>query len=183
MSNGQAWRVLTWYARYVFNRLEWQHTLSIGLFSLWAMTVAFVDYPLYVETRALSSRLARPIRLDAATRKPASQRDMPRDLVKEFVASLPEFQQYPEQLRALNDLVDRNGIAARHIDYRYERVPSLAIQKLALQMELSGQEIPLRKFMQVALNSFSNLSIASLSFAKAADGGASAELRLEKAKE
>jgi hypothetical protein len=179
MTLRQVWRVITWYVKYGFNHLEWQHTLAIGLIALWMMTVTIVDYPLYIETRTLSAQLAGRSRRDATMQQPDPRKDMSRDLVKDFIASLPEYRRYPEQLRALVELVDKGGITARRIDYQYERIPSLPIQKLVLHLELGGDEMQQRKFMQTSLNTFSNLSIARLSFAKGAEVGSNAELKLD----
>ena len=83
------------------------------------------------------------------------------------------------QLRALNLLADQHGVVVARVDYRYEPLTGLPIQRLVLRMDAQGQDLPLRSFLQAMLNAFPNLSIARLAYAKATDGSLKVDQALE----
>jgi hypothetical protein len=180
MNGKRQWRIILWRIRYVLALAEWQHVAGFGLLSFWVLTLCVVDYPLYRETQALSSRLTASRTARATRPKPASSPDQePRNLAAGFVASLPAYETYPKQLNTLTDLAGKNGVAVIRIDYRYESLPELPIRKLMLHLDLSGNETQLRELLRTLLNTFPNLSVARLAYTKAADPGATMEQRLD----
>ena len=177
--NGERMRQrVSWHLACGLNRVEWQHTAAMGLLALWVMLIGTIDYPLHTETRRVRLQLASRLALEPARPRSAVQQLAPRDLGREFAAALPEFEKYPEQLRALNLLADKHGVVVS-IDYRYEQMPALPIAKLALRMDVRGDEVQQRSFLQTTLNTFSNLSVARLAYAKRTDGVATIEQKLE----
>lgn len=179
MNIKRSWAIFCWYLRYGVNRLERQHIFVIGLFLLWTMMLTFVDWPLHVENGRLDSQRLIFTQLHAKHRKPVSQDAPPQDLTKEFTASLPISGKYSEQLRALIDMADKYGVTVSRIDYKYELLPALPIQRLALRMQASASELQQRRFMRAALNAFANLAIARLAYAKGKEAAVNAEYRLE----
>jgi len=178
--NGKKLRqIVSWHLACVLNRVKWQHTTAMGLLALWAMLVGTIDWPLHVETRQMTLQLAQHTALEPTRPPPAAQQLAPRDLTHEFMASLPGFEKYPEQLRELNLLADKSSVVIMRIDYRYEQMPALPIRKLTLRMDLRGDEAQQRRFLQATLNAIPNLSIARLAFAKSADGAATVEQKLD----
>ncbi|WP_287183049.1 hypothetical protein [Paraburkholderia sp.] len=95
------------------------------------------------------------------------------------MASLPEFEKYADQLRALNLLADKTRVVITRIDFRYDQVPALPVRKLALRMNVRGDEAQQRRFLQTMLNAFPNLSVARLAFAKGTDGIIQVEQKLD----
>ncbi|MFL9903455.1 hypothetical protein PQR71_35885 [Paraburkholderia fungorum] len=172
-------QIISWYIACVLNRLKWQHTAAIGLLALWAMLIGTIDWPLHVETRRMTLRLAQHMALEPTRPRSAAQQSGPRDLTHEFMASLPEFEKYAEQLRELNLLADKSSVVIMRIDYRYEQMPALPIKKLTLHMDIRGDEAQQRRFLQTTLNALPNLSVARLAFAKSADGATKVEQKLD----
>ncbi|MGA7817959.1 hypothetical protein [Caballeronia sp.] len=178
--NGKKLRqIVSWHIACGFDRLEWQTTTAVGLVILWATLICVINSPLHAETQQMKLRLAPHIALERA--KPASVKpdSAPRDLTHDFVASLPEFDKHSEQLRALNSLADKNSVVITRIDYRYEQLPALPIKKLALHMDVKGDEAQQRRFLQTTLNAFPNLSVARLAYAKNADGATKLDQKLD----
>jgi hypothetical protein len=170
---------VSWHIACGLDRLEWQYTTAVGLVLLWATLIFAVNSPLHAETRRMTLRLASHIALERA--KPGSGKPEPaaRDLTRDFVASLPEFDTHPEQLRALNSLADKNSVVITRIDYRYEQLPGLPIKKLALRMDVKGDEAQQRRFLQTTLNAFPNLSVARLAYAKNTDGATRLDQKMD----
>ncbi len=168
-----------WYLACGVKRVAWQHTTAMGLLALWVALIATVDWPLRAETRHMTSQLARHAASGPAQPRRATPRSAPRDLTHEFVASLPEFEKYADQLRALNLLADKTRVVITRIDFRYDQVPALPVRKLALRMNVRGDEAQQRRFLQTMLNAFPNLSVARLAFAKGTDGIIQVEQKLD----
>lgn len=172
-------QIVAWHFACVLNRVKWPHTVAMGLLALWAMLIGTIDWPLHVETRQMTLQLVQHMSREQAKPHPTVQQLAPRDLTHEFVASLPEFEKYPEQLRELNLLADKSSVVITRIDYRYEQMPTLPIRKLALRMDIRGDEAQQRRFLQTTLNAIPNLSVARLAFAKSADGATKVEQKLD----
>jgi hypothetical protein len=183
MGTTVSWKKLrprfSWYIACGLDWFEWQYTIAAGLVLLWAMLTCAIDFPLHADTRQMTSRLAPHIALERARPSVAKLDSAPRDLTRDFVASLPEFDKHVEQLRALNSLADKNGVVITRIDYRYEQLPVLPIRKLALRMDVKGDEAQQQSFLRTTLNAFPNLSIARLAYAKNADGAAKLDQKLD----
>jgi hypothetical protein len=178
--NGKSLRqIVFWHLACVLNQVKWQHITAIGLLALWAMLIGTIDWPLHVQTRQMTMQPAQHTAPAPTSPRRAGQQLAPRDLTHEFLASLPEFEKYPEQLRELNLLADKSSVVIMRIDYRYEQMPALPIKKLTLRMDLKGDEAQQRRFLQTTLNAMPNLSVARLAFAKRADGTASVEQKLD----
>lgn len=172
-------QTISWYIACSVDWLEWQYTIAAGLVLLWATLICAIDYPLHADSREMTLRLAPHIVLERAKTRSTKLASTPRDLAHEFVASLPEFNEHVEQLRALNLLADKNSVVITRIDYRYEQLPALPIRKLALRMDVIGDEAQQQSFLRTTLNAFPNLSVARLAYAKNADGVAKLDQKLD----
>jgi hypothetical protein len=179
MIGKRPWQILAWHLGYRLNAAGWQHVVAIGLLTLGLLLLVVVDYPIYVQTRQLASALAAQSALKIARRESPAQIDVHRDVAKEFVNSLPTFDKNPEQLRALTQLAEKTGIAVLRIDYRYEHLPTLTIRRIALHLDLSGGEMQQQRLLRLLLNTFPNLSVVRLAYAKSADPGASVDQKLD----
>src|SRR6266404_9244910 len=124
---------LFWYLACSMNRAEWQHTTAISLLALWAALIAAVDWPLRAETRQMTWQLTRQAASALTQPRPTTPPSAPRDLTHEFVRSLPEFEKYADQLRALNLLADKTSVVVTRVDYRYDQLPALPVKRLALR--------------------------------------------------
>jgi hypothetical protein len=172
-------QIVSWYFACGLDWLEWQYTVAVGLVLLWAMLICVIDSPLHAETRQMTSRVAPHIALERAKPHSAKLDSTPDDLAHDFVASLPEFNNHIEQLRALNSLADKSSVVITRIDYRYEQLPALPIRKLTLRMDVRGDEAQQHSFLRTTLNALPNLSVARLSYAKNADGAAKVDQKLD----
>ncbi|MFL9867544.1 hypothetical protein PQR67_25495 [Paraburkholderia fungorum] len=171
--------IILWYLACVLNRVEWQHTTAMGLLALWATLIGTIDWPLQVETRQMTLRLSQHMVPEPTKPRSGAQQSTPRDVTQEFMASLPEFEKYAEQLRELNSLADKSSVVIVRIDYRYEQMPALPIRKLTLRMDVRGDEAQQRKFLQTMLNAIPNLSVARLAFIKSTDSVSKVEQKLD----
>ena len=173
-------RIVSWYIACGLDWFEWQYTIAAGLVLLWATLICAIDSPLHADTRLMTSRLAPHVAVEGAKPRLAKlDSSAPRDLARDFAASLPEFKEHIAQLRALNSLADKNSVVITRIDYRYEQVPALPIRKLALRMDVKGVEAQQQSFLRMTLNTFPNLSVARLAYAKNADGVANLDQKLD----
>ncbi|WP_156811076.1 MULTISPECIES: hypothetical protein [Cupriavidus] len=180
MNRRHVLHVVSWRGNWVWGRIGPHHLVIAGLLTLWVSLILAIDYPLLRETRQLAKQLAsvpEPGRERPSTAKAAQAG--PRQIAKEYAATLPAFDAYPGQLRALNLLADQHGVVVARVDYRYEPLTGLPIQRLVLRMDAQGQDLPLRSFLQAMLNAFPNLSIARLAYAKATDGSLKVDQALE----
>ncbi|QIE27508.1 hypothetical protein SBC1_56140 (plasmid) [Caballeronia sp. SBC1] len=173
-------RIVSWHIACVLDWFKWQYTIAAGLVLSWATLICAIDSPLHADTQLMTSRLAPHVAFERA--KPRSAKldsSAPRDLARDFAASLPEFKEHIAQLRALNSLAEKNGVVITRIDYRYEQLPALPIRKLALRMDVRGDEAQQQSFLRTTLNTFPNLSVARLAYAKNADGAAKLDQKLD----
>lgn len=170
---------LSWYIKCSLSRMKWQHTVAFGLLSLWALLIGVVDLPLRAEVRKMGAQLSSYISQPSINLFTTERNSVERDLSNEFIASLPEFEKHLDELRALNVLADKADVLITRTDYHYEQISTLPIRKLSLRMEVSGDDAQQRRFLQTMMNSFPNLSIARLAYAKRADGSARIEQKLD----
>jgi hypothetical protein len=177
MSRQRILQVVSWRGTWLLNRLKSPHITVTALLALWALLIGTIDYPLFKETRRMALQLA-SIPAPAPVR-PAARQAGPRNLAKEFAATLPEFDAYPDQLRDLHTLADKHGIVITRADYRYELLAELPIEKLAMHMDINGPDEAHRRFLQAMLNALPNLSIARLAYAKSTDGSTKVEQKLD----
>jgi len=177
MKHRHAWQVLSWRCAWALDQLRPAHLVVAGLFGLWASSIIAIDYPLLRETRQMAMQLASIS--EPAQERTATAKTQPPNVAKEFAAALPKFDAYPDQLRALNTLADKNGVVIARVDYRYEPLKALPIKRLAMRMHIEGQDLQQRRFLQAMLNAFPNLSIARLAYTKSADGSPKIDQMLE----
>lgn len=176
MSHRYALQVASWRATWLLNRLQSPRIAVAALLVLWALLIGAIDYPLFKQTRRMAMQLA-SIPTPASI-KPAARKTGPRDPAMEFASTLPELDTYPEQLRDLNTLADQHGVVITRIDYRYEPLARLPIERLAMHMEITGSVEAQRRFLQAMLNGLPNLSVARLAYAKNTDGSMKIEQKL-----
>lgn len=179
MNGRRWWQSSVWRIRHALNAAQWHHITAIGLLVFSALVLAVIDYPLYVETRRLTSQFDARSALNANERKPVMRKNSSRDSVQAFIASLPSFDSYPAQLHSFAKLADKNTVRIIRIDYQYERIAALPIKKLILHLELRGGETQQREFLRVALNTFPNLSVTRLAYTKSADPVAIVDEKLD----
>ncbi|WP_175954811.1 hypothetical protein [Burkholderia sp. BCC0405] len=177
MSRQRILQIVSWRGTWLLNRLQSPHVTVTALLALWALLTGTIDYPLFKETRRMAMQLASIP--EPAPVGPAARKAEPRNLAKEFAATLPEFDAYPDQLRDLHALADKHGIVITRADYRYELLAELPIEKLAIHMDINGPDEAHRRFLQAMLNALSNLSIARLAYAKSTDGSTKVEQKLD----
>lgn len=179
MNGKRSWRLSVWRLRHTMHGAEWHHLTVIGFLSFWALVTATINYPLYVETRQLTSQFSTYSVPNMKDPGPTAHERNTRDIAKEFVASLPVSESYPVQLRALAQLADKTAVVVTRVDYRYEDIPALSVRKLTLHLELRGGEAQQRRLLQTALNTFPNLSVVRLSYTKGTDPGSNVEEKLD----
>lgn len=177
MNRRRLWQVVSWHCARVSNGIRSAHFLVAGLLALWLSLIVAIDCPLRTETRRLALQLA--AMPEPGRGRPAAAGAEPRDVAKEFAATLPAFDAYADQLRALHTLADQNSVLVARVDYRYEPLKDLPIRRLVMRMGVTGQDLQQRSFLLAMLDAFPNLSIARLAYAKSTDGLPQLEQSLE----
>ncbi|AOK62453.1 hypothetical protein WK43_03160 [Burkholderia ubonensis] len=173
----QALQMASWRCSWLLNQLKTGQIAAASLIVLWASLVITVDFPLLRETRQMTMQLtsipepkrARPAALDTA----------PRYSAKDFIVALPEYDTYPDQLRDLNVLADKSGVVVTRVDYQYVTLTALPIERLVMHMAIKGTDLQQRRFLQAMLNTFPNLSIARLAYAKNPNDSMKIEQKLD----
>lgn len=177
MTHRHAWQVLSWRCAWAVDQLRPAHLVVAGLFALWTSLTIAIDYPLLAETRQMTMQLASIP--EPAQERPTAAKSQPSNVAKEFAAALPKLDAYPDQLRELNTLADKNGVVVARVDYRYEPLKALPINRLVMRMDIKGENLQQRRFLQAMLNAFPNLSIARLAYTKRTDGSLKIDQMLE----
>ncbi|WP_175873180.1 hypothetical protein [Burkholderia sp. BCC0397] len=177
MKHRHAWQVLSWRCAWALDQLRAAHLVVAGLLALWASLIIAIDYPLLRETRQMAMQLASIP--EPAQEQSTAAKTQPPNAAKEFAATLPEFDAYPDELRELNTLADKSGVVVARVDYRYDPLKALPIKRLVMRMDIKGQDLQQRRFLQVMLNTFPNLSIARLAYTKSTDGSLNVDQMLE----
>lgn len=177
MNRRQALQSMSWSCSVLLNHLTTSQIVAVSLIALWTSLVIAVDYPLLRETQRMTTQL-RPTP-EAAQRQPTERSAERHDVAKGFVASLPDYDAYPAQLRDLNILADKSGVVVTRADYQYEALTAAPIKRLTMRMATTGAEAQQRRFLQAMLNTFPNLSVARLAYSKAPNDSAKVEQKLE----
>lgn len=172
-------RIVSWHIACVLDWFKWQYTIAAGLVLSWATLICAIDSPLHADTQLMTSRLAPHVAFERA--KPRSAKldsSAPRDLARDFAASLPEFKEHIAQLRALNSLAEKKW--RRHYAHRLpvRTVARAADQEARLTHGCEGRRSA-ATFLRTTLNTFPNLSVARLAYAKNADGAAKLDQKLD----
>jgi len=170
-------RTISWRWAWALNRVDSIHIVAVGLLALWASLILTIDYPLLRETQQMSLQLASIP--EPAYGPTTASKSEPRNSVDAFYAALPEFDTYPDQLRALNALAEKSGVVIERVDFQYEPLTKLPIKKLAMRMFITGTAAQQRRFLPALLNAFPNLSIARLAYSKSTDGSMKIDQKLD----
>lgn len=177
MTRGQVLRVATWYGKAWLDQLTPLQIVAISFVVMWLATVAMIDYPLLLDTRQLAIQSAASAK--SAREHPASKTVARRYIEKDFIATLPEYETYPDTLRDVDMLADKSGVIIKRVDYQHAGLTGLPIKRVVMRMALKGSEVQFRRFLQAMLNSYPNLSIVRLAYAKAANAPDKIEQKLD----
>ena len=148
------WRVSRWHFAFAASRMSGQRLAASGLLCLWITVLIVIDLPLQAETRKITAQLTDDRAHGPEEPPHASPQSAPDDITREFIVSLPAFSKSVSQLRALDELADRSGVAITSAHYRYEHLSRLPLVKVALSIVVQGEEKQQRRFLQTALNGF-----------------------------
>ncbi|KVM51464.1 hypothetical protein WJ58_21700 [Burkholderia ubonensis] len=173
----QALQMVSWRCSWLLNQLKTGQIAAASLIVLWTSLVITVDYPLLRETRQMTMQLTSIP--EPKRERPAALDTVPRYSAKDFIVALPEYDTYPDQLRDLNILADKSGVVIMRVDYQYVTLTALPIERLVMRMAIKGTDLQQRRFLQAMLNTFPNLSIARLAYAKNPNDSMKIEQKLD----
>ncbi|WP_124823692.1 hypothetical protein [Burkholderia stagnalis] len=177
MNRQQVLQMVSWRCSWLLNQLRTCQIAAASLIVLWALLVSTVDYPLLRETRQMTMQLTSIP--EPKRERPAAVDTEPQHLAKEFIAAMPEYDMYPEQLRDLNVLADKTGVVVTRVDYQYVTLMALPIKRLVMRMAVKGADVQQRRFLQAMLNTFPNLSIARLAYSRNPNDSMKSEQKLD----
>ncbi|MEM5373096.1 hypothetical protein V4C53_44980 [Paraburkholderia azotifigens] len=173
------WRIARWYLGYAANQVNWQGNVTVALLVLWVALVCTIDLPLQSETQRIAIQLGKIGAGESGRFSRESPLRRPQDPTLEFIDSLPSNTRYLEQLLALNQLADKCDVIITSVHYRYEQVSGLPITRVAMAMEVRGDEKPQHAFLQRTLNAFPNLAISRLAYTRDTDGASTYKQKLD----
>lgn len=161
-------------------RRAWRHPLAGPLGLLAAVAVLAVALQWQQQTararQAQQTALAAQPPPAALPRAAAAQR---RQALTDFYAALPPQDDLPEQLQALIDLADRQGLRLQRGNYRLESEPAAGFARYRMALPLRGEPARVQQFVQAALLAHATLAIDSLQFKREADGPGALEARVQ----
>jgi hypothetical protein len=172
------WKITCWYSN-ATNRMDWQRIAVVAILALWTSLLLTIDLPLLKETRQIKGDLTRYSAIALAPTRSQSQQATPNDSTRAFVASLPALNKSTDQLRAFEELAEKNGVSVASVHYRYEPLPGLSIAKVAMSVDAHGDDQRNRRFLQMMLNDFQNLAIARIVSTRSTDGARVQKMKLD----
>jgi site-specific recombinase len=163
------WKISCWYSN-ATNRMDWQRIAVVAVLALWVSLLLTIDLPLLEETRQIRGELTSYSAHALARTRSQSQQAAPNDSTRAFVASLPALDKCTDQLRAFDELAEKNGVSVASVHYRYESLPGLPITRVAMSVDAHSDDQRNRRFLQMMLNDFQNLAIARIVSTRSTDG-------------
>jgi hypothetical protein len=174
----QLWKITCWYGN-ATNRMDWQRVTVVAILALWMSLLLTIDLPLLKETRQIKGDLTRYSAIASARTRSQSKQAVPNDSTRAFVASLPALDKSTDQLRAFDELAEKNGVIVASVHYQYEPLPGLPITKVAMNVDTHGDDQRNRRFLQMMLNDFQNLAIARIVSTRTTDGARIQKMKLD----
>lgn len=163
--------------------LQWSLLDAMGLLAVAATVLPIglwgaVILPLRHDVTQLAQLDARlvwhPVK-KVATRA-ASHSD---DLSQEFIAFLPALDTREQQLLQLHKLAVQHALTINRIDYQYQTLSTLPIERMSLRLSLQGSYVAQRKMLHDLLAMLPNLCVDKMSLEKLADKPDTLSQRME----
>lgn len=171
-----------WGARLAWEEIAWPEFLALAAVVFAIGTEFWVNGPLRQELRGL--------RVHAETtglvpdpspgeQLPSSPQRSSADLVAGFMAFLPSTDMREQQLQTLHSLASESGIALSRVEYGHGRFEHLPGSRMSMQLTVSAEYGPYRKFLHNLLVAMPNLSVDRVTMERAPGQAGRLNIRLE----
>lgn len=159
------------------HRAGWAGAVGAGLIAFalaFGYTVAADQAKRQVQLAAERSRLLETTRGPAADQRPAAER------LAAFYARFPAMAELPVRLQELHRLAESHGVVLARADYRASRDAGTGLQRVTLDLPVSGAFDPVYQWLAEVLESMPEVALESLSIKRedTAAGEVDVELRL-----
>lgn len=101
------------------------------------------------------------------------------DFVAGFVDFLPHTQMREQQLQTLHSLASESSVVLSRVEYSHGRLEHLPGQRMAMQLTVSAEYRPYRKFLHDLLIAMPNLSVDRVTMERAPGQATRFNIRLE----
>jgi hypothetical protein len=169
---------LRWGARLAWEDVAWPEFLAVAALVLGAGVEFWVNNPLRQELRELrayttTAKVDSPAELAVAPERGSA------DLVAGFMAFLPATGMREQQMQTLHSLASESGVALARVEYGHARLEHLPGQRMTMQLSVSAEYGPYRKFLHNLLVAMPNLSIDRVTMERAPGPVDKFNIRLE----
>ncbi|WP_309905277.1 GspMb/PilO family protein [Variovorax soli] len=175
-----ATRRAAWVAGRARASLHGPMLLALAALCFWLGLAGVVNRPLRQEIRALqkastalSSRLPLPLAMADPTGREGE------DLVRPFLAFLPDENLWSEQLQTLHSLIGQAGVELSRVEYGSQRFEHLQGTCLSLRLTLQADALSFRKLLHDLLTAMPNLAVDRISTERSPDRPDRLSIRLD----
>lgn len=169
---------LRWGARLAWEDVAWPEFLAVAALVLGAGVEFWVNKPLRQELLELRAYTA-----TAKVHSPAEMAVAPArggvDLVAGFMAFLPGTEMREQQMQTLHSLASESEVTLSRVEYGHGRLEHLPGQRMTMQLSVSAEYGPYRKFLHNLLVAMPNLGVDRVTMERAPGPGDRLNIRLE----
>jgi len=169
---------LRWGARLAWEGVAWPEFLAVAALVLGAGVEFWVNKPLHQELRELRAYTA-TAKVDSPAEPAMAPARAGADLVAGFMAFLPATEMREQQMQTLHSLASESGVALSRVEYGHGRLEHLPGQRMTMQLSVSAEYGPYRKFLHDLLVAMPNLGIDRVTMERAPGPGDRLNIRLE----
>lgn len=169
---------LRWGARLAGEDVAWPEFLAIAALVLGIGVELWVNKPLRQELRELRAYTA-ATKVDSPAELAVAPERGSADLVAGFMAFLPATEMREQQMQTLHSLASESGVALARVEYGHGRLEHLPGQRMTMQLSVSAEYAPYRKFLHNLLVAMPNLGIDRVTMERAPGPMEKLNIRLE----
>lgn len=169
---------LRWGARLAWEDVAWPEFLAVAALVLGVGVELWVNKPLRQELRELRAYTA-TAKVDSPAELAVAPERGSADLVAGFMAFLPATEMREQQMQTLHSLASESGVALSRVEYGHGRLEHLPGQRMTMQLSVSAEYEPYRKFLHNLLVAMPNLGIDRVTMERTPGPGDKLNIRLE----
>lgn len=157
------------------HRAGWAGAVGAGLL---AFALAF-GYTVGADQAARRQQLAgERTRLLQAAASPTEDRRSDRERLTAFYARFPAASELPARLQELHRLADAHGVALARADYRSSREAGSTLQRVSLNLPLSGGFDPVYQWLSEVLATMPEVAVEGLAIKRESTEGGQVDIDL-----
>lgn len=173
---------LRWVSCLAWEEVAWPEFLAVAALAFAIGVEFWVNRPLRQELRGLQAHVAAATSADLARGEllaPSAPQRGGGDYVADFMAFLPATDMREQQLQTLHSLAGESGITLSRVEYGHSRLEHLPGSRMTMQLAVSAEYAPYRKFLHNLLLAMPNLSVERVTMERSPGQATRLNIRLE----